>query len=55
MNELYNHHKIKVFYLTTHGEGFGRPLLEASFTGLPIITSNWSGHLDFLDSEHSSK
>jgi len=53
MNELYNHHKIKVFYLTTHGEGFGRPLLEASFTGLPIITSNWSGHLDFLDTDHS--
>jgi len=53
MNELYNHHKIKSFYLTTHGEGFGRPLLEASFTGLPIITSNWSGHLDFLDAEHT--
>ena len=53
MNKLYNHHKVKAFYLTTHGEGFGRPLLEASFTGLPVITSNWSGHLDFLDEEHS--
>jgi len=53
MNELYNHHKVKCFYLTTHGEGFGRPLLEATFTGLPVITSNWSGHLDFLDVEHS--
>ena len=53
MNEMYNHHKIKSFYLTTHGEGFGRPLLEASFTGLPVITSNWSGHLDFLDTNHS--
>ena len=53
MNEMYNHHKVKAFYLTTHGEGFGRPLLEATFTGLPVITSNWSGHLDFLDSEHS--
>ena len=53
MNEMYNHHKVKAFYLTTHGEGFGRPLLEASFTGLPVITSNWSGHLDFLDEEHS--
>ena len=37
----------------SHGEGFGRPLLEASFTGLPIITSNWSGPLDFLNSEKS--
>ena len=53
MNELYNHIKVKAFYLTTHGEGFGRPLLEASFTGLPIITSNWSGHLDFLNPEES--
>ena len=32
----------------THGEGFGRPLLEATMTGLPVIASNWSGQLDFL-------
>lgn len=51
MNDLYNHPKVKSFYLLSHGEGFGRPLLEASFTGLPIITSNWSGPIDFLDSE----
>ena len=49
MNDLYNHSKVKCFYLISHGEGFGRPLLEASFTGLPIITSNWSGPVDFLD------
>ena len=53
MNEIYNHPKVKCFYLLTHGEGFGRPLLEASFTGLPIITSNWSGQLDFLTPEHN--
>jgi len=51
MNDLYNHSKVKSFYLISHGEGFGRPLLEASFTGLPIITSNWSGPIDFLDSD----
>jgi glycosyltransferase involved in cell wall biosynthesis len=51
MNELYNHPKVKVMTSFTHGEGFGRPLLEASFTGLPIITTNWSGHTDFLNSE----
>ena len=28
--------------------GFGRPLLEFSLTKKPIITTNWSGHLDFL-------
>ena len=51
INEIYNHEKTKVFISLTHGEGFGRPLLEATMTGLPIITSNWSGHVDFLDDE----
>ena len=48
MNELYNYPKIKVHVSFTKGEGFGRPLLEASLSGKPIIASNWSGHLDFL-------
>ena len=48
MNGLYNHHKIKAMVSFTHGEGFGRPLLEFSLTGKPVIASNWSGHLDFL-------
>ena len=48
MNDLYNHPKIKSMVTFTHGEGFGRPLLEFSATGKPIIASNWSGHLDFL-------
>ena len=53
MNYLYNHPKVKSFISFTHGEGFGRPLLEATMTGLPVIASNWSGQLDFLDSENS--
>jgi glycosyltransferase involved in cell wall biosynthesis len=32
----------------THGEGYGRPLLEFSITGKPVIAPNWSGHVDFL-------
>jgi glycosyltransferase involved in cell wall biosynthesis len=35
----------------TKGEGFGRPLLEFSLSKKPIIASNWSGHLDFLNPE----
>ena len=50
MNYLYNHPKVKSMVSMTHGEGFGRPLLEASMIGLPIIASGWSGHLDFLNS-----
>jgi glycosyltransferase involved in cell wall biosynthesis len=48
MNGLYNHSKIKSMVSITKGEGFGRPLLEFSVTGKPVIASNWSGHKDFL-------
>lgn len=48
MNELYNHPKIKAMVTLTKGEGFGRPLLEFTMTGKPVIASNWSGHKDFL-------
>jgi len=48
MNQLYNHPKVKAHITLTHGEGFGRPLLEATISQKPIIAPNWSGHLDFL-------
>jgi glycosyltransferase involved in cell wall biosynthesis len=48
MNDLYNHPKIKAMVSITKGEGFGRPLLEFTMTGKPVIASNWSGHKDFL-------
>ena len=51
MNELYNHSKVKAMVNLTKGEGFGRPLLEFSVVNKPIIASNWSGHIDFLDKE----
>tara|TARA_R110001599_G_scaffold269306_1_gene470109 strand:- start:842 stop:2221 length:1380 start_codon:yes stop_codon:yes gene_type:complete len=53
MNKLYNHPKVKAFVSLTHGEGFGRPMLEASMVGLPIITSGWSGQIDFLSTTDS--
>jgi glycosyltransferase involved in cell wall biosynthesis len=53
MNSLYNHSKIKAHVSFTKGEGFGRPLLEASISGKPVIASGWSGQLDFLDKENS--
>jgi hypothetical protein len=48
INLLYNHPKIKAMVSLTKGEGFGRPLLEFTTTGKPIIASAWSGHTDFL-------
>lgn len=48
MNSLYNHPKVKAHITFTKGEGFGRPLAEASLSLKPVIASNWSGHIDFL-------
>lgn len=48
MADLYNHPKIKAFITLTHGEGFGIPVLEAAAVGMPILATNWSGHLDIL-------
>ena len=48
MNALYNHPKIKALVSFTKAEGFGRPLLEFSTTGKPIIAPHYSGQADFL-------
>jgi glycosyltransferase involved in cell wall biosynthesis len=51
MNGLYNHPKIKAHVTFTKGEGFGRPLLEATQSNKPILASGWSGHIDFLNAD----
>jgi glycosyltransferase involved in cell wall biosynthesis len=51
MCNLYNNPKVKAMVSLTRGEGFGRPLLEFSMVNKPIIASNWSGQLDFLNPE----
>jgi glycosyltransferase involved in cell wall biosynthesis len=53
MNQLNNDNKVKAFISFTKGEGFGRPLLEAAITGKPVITTNWSGHIDFIKPEYN--
>jgi glycosyltransferase involved in cell wall biosynthesis len=54
MNDLYNHPKVKAMVSITKGEGFGRPLLEFTMTGKPVIASNWSGHKDFLPMDYAA-
>jgi glycosyltransferase involved in cell wall biosynthesis len=51
--ELYCHEKVKAFALAGN-EGFGLPYIEFSaVSGKPIITSPWSGHIDFLNKEYN--
>jgi glycosyltransferase involved in cell wall biosynthesis len=54
MNELYNHSKVKAMVSLTKGEGFGRPLLEFTLAKKPLITTGWSGHMDFLNPEFTN-
>jgi glycosyltransferase involved in cell wall biosynthesis len=53
VNELYNHPKVKAHVSFTKGEGYGRPILEATLSQKPVIASNYSGHLDFLNPDMS--
>ena len=53
LNKINNDSKIKAFVSFTKGEGFGRPLLEQAITGKPVITTNWSGHVDFIRPEYN--
>tara|TARA_R110002073_G_scaffold202932_4_gene362507 strand:+ start:122 stop:1387 length:1266 start_codon:yes stop_codon:yes gene_type:complete len=48
MHSLYTHEDINCLISLTHGEGFGLPLFEAAYSGLPVLATDWSGHLDFL-------
>ena len=52
MHSLYKNERIDAFVSLPHGEGFGLPLFEAAYSGLPVVSTGWSGQLDFLvDSE----
>lgn len=55
MHRLYKHSKIKACISFAHGEGFGLPLFEAAYSGLPIVCTGWSGQLDFLCDENNNE
>lgn len=46
---LLKHESVKALVTATRGEGWGLPILEAAACGLPVIATNWSGHLDFMN------
>ena len=53
INEIKLKVKGKAHITFTHGEGFGRPLLEACFSEKPIIAPDWSGQKDFLNKNNA--
>ena len=54
INRLYNHPKVKCMISLTKGEGWGRTLCEFSTINKPIITTGWSGQLDYLKPEFTA-
>ena len=48
MHALYSNNQVHAFVSLPHGEGFGLPIFEAAYSGLPVVTVGWSGQLDFL-------
>jgi len=55
IHALYIQDKIKAMIAIPHGEGFGLPIFEAAYSGLPIISVGWSGQCDFLYDENKKK
>lgn len=48
IHSLYVNKKISAFLALPHGEGFGLPIYEAAYSGLPVVTVGWSGQVDYL-------
>jgi len=48
MAELYHSDKVNCYVSLTRAEGYGLPIVDAAASGLPIIATNYSGHLEFL-------
>ena len=55
MHSLYKNKQINALVSLPHGEGFGLPLFEAAYSGLPVVSVGWSGQLDFLVDENKKE
>ena len=48
IHALYVDENINAMVAIPHGEGYGLPIFEAAYSGLPVISVGWSGQCDFL-------
>lgn len=48
VSAFYRSEQLNALVSFTRGEGYGLPLLEAAASGLPVMATKWSGHMDFL-------
>lgn len=48
MAGLYTHPKIRCLLSLSHGEGASLPIIEAVSQGLPVISPNWGGPVDYI-------
>jgi len=55
LHGLYTDEKIKCYLTATHGEGFGLPIFEAAYSGLPVVAPAWSGQVDYLYADVENK
>ena len=55
LSALYQHEKIKCLINLAHGEGFGLPVFESAYYGLPVIAPDWGGVVDFLYTTKTNK
>lgn len=52
IHSLYLREDIHAYVTATHGEGYGLPIFEATYSGLPIVATDWSAHTEFLSAPY---
>lgn len=52
IHSLYVRDDIHAYISCTHGEGYGLPIFEAAYSGMPVVATDWSAHVEFLQAPY---
>ena len=52
IHSLYLREDVHAYVSCTHGEGYGLPIFEAAYSGMPIVATDWSAHIEFLQAPY---